>query len=101
MSELKPISECRTVAELLADRSRWTQATNARDRLGNPVTPMDGNACCFCVRGAAWKIAGGIDDNFKAKRGKFAEVINTYDVTLFNDTHTYEEVYQKVLEAGI
>lgn len=97
--KLKPINKCNTVAELLADKSRWTKGATARDAHGLQIHSMDLNATCFCVYGAMRRINGGEPDYVSLAR--LEEAIGSSGVAEFNDTHTYEEVYAKVLEAGI
>mgnify|MGYP001593808819 CR=1 FL=1 len=48
-----------TVAELLADPSRWTQRHAARMKCGKPVGARDARACCWCLLGAIEAIYDG------------------------------------------
>lgn len=100
MSELKPIDECTTVAELLAERSRWTQHANARDAHGNPIDPTSERAASFCVLGAIRRTTGRAAAGSDQLR-KLCRLLDQAWPSAFNDTRTYEEVYAKVLEAGI
>lgn len=36
---------------------RWTQHSEARDVAGDDVTPLDGDAVCWCVFGAIQKVS--------------------------------------------
>jgi hypothetical protein len=105
MKELKPIDQCSTVTELLADKSRWTQGACAKDENGEAVDPFSYLATCFCVWGAVIRIhAASQDTLFPPAYAKLAMTMTgrkDSPLSRFNDTHTYEEVYAKVLEAGI
>jgi hypothetical protein len=95
---LKPINECTTVAELLADKSRFAQWRKARNGYGRPCDVSDPEVVCFCLVGAIEKVTGKsyLDT---AQYEKLRSIVG--EVADFNDSHTYEEVYKLVLEAGI
>jgi hypothetical protein len=94
--KLKPINECKTVAELLADKSRWTRKACYRDSDGEEVC-FKAEATCFCLYAAVEVIYG---PEIKTPCETLRRVIGG-SIICFNDAHTYEEVYAKVLEAGI
>ncbi len=49
--------------ELIADKSRWTQGTLARNVEGNPEHCVQGKtAVCFCAAGAVMHCATGEDE---------------------------------------
>jgi hypothetical protein len=95
--ELKPINECTTVAEL-ADKSRFTKGAHARNGKGFDCDVSDPGAVCFCLVGAIAKVTGKLCGT--AQYEKLRSLIGDWVVS-FNDSHTYEEVYAKVIEAGI
>lgn len=82
-----------TVAEMLADKQRWTQHAFARDAKGHGVPPLSPAAVCVCLSTAIRLVYSG--------RGK----VNAHDAIheatgehpmVFNDTHTHEEVLELV-----
>lgn len=89
----------RTVAELLADESRWTQGQSARDASGEWVPPKHESAIRWCVLGAIDNIYGHAD--YWEKVRLLSDTIEADSVHHFNDTHTHAEVLAKVREAGI
>lgn len=97
---IKPINECKTVAELLADPKRWTQHRYAKNQFRNPVLYDDPSAICWCLLGAINKIYSNISQVFDAEK-KIHRVIKWAPMTEFNDNNDYQTVYAKVLEAGI
>lgn len=46
------------MADLLADPSHWTKGVLARDSRGYACSPLDPDACQWCLLGAARKVAG-------------------------------------------
>lgn len=100
MTTLKPIAECKTVAELLADKSRWTQRAYARLPDGHSVMDHNEDAVCFCVVGAIKRVYSDRVSRLMALDLMMAKC-GCANIDKFNDTHTYAEVYAKVLEANI
>jgi len=112
MSEYKPIDECRTVEELLADPERWARFEAAYDDYGNAVSPQNPRACMFCLYGALQRIYG---DEFKqpfcqaeAKlKGTLATVATSvlggvnYPAWQDAPERTHAEVLEAVRKAGI
>jgi hypothetical protein len=96
---MKPINECKTVAELLADKSRFTTESYARNGDGFRCDVSDPGAVCFCILGAIEKVTG--KSFCGSAQYEILQRLTGDLVTIFNDSHTYEEVYAKVLEAGI
>lgn len=52
------LDDLKAVRELLAVPERWTQNTHARGVKGAPVSPVGGMAVCWCIDGAALRVAG-------------------------------------------
>jgi hypothetical protein len=53
---MKPINECKTVAELLESPERWTKGEYAKDNDDNQIDVFDPRATCFCVQGAIQRV---------------------------------------------
>lgn len=112
MSEYKPIDECETVAELLADPARWTKFEMARDSNGEECHEKSPLATCFCVEGACIRIYGNGDRNMlyeewpsvKAEmKLKNSLGIKYGNIARWNDApeRTHAEVLEAVKRAGI
>lgn len=102
MSEYKPIDECKTVAELLADPARWTKGDSARDHRGHGVASIHPDACCFCVLGAMsriYEIGTRAYNDAKHRLG----LVASFGFASWNDApeRTHAEVLEAVRRAGI
>lgn len=86
------------VSELLATPARWTQGTMARNDRGQPVYPDSKSAVCWCLVGAVAKCYTSHSDHIRVM-GKLKEHMSV--VSIYNDTHTFEEVKSLVLELDI
>jgi hypothetical protein len=93
------IGEFKTVRELLADESRWTQGYFAVNKNGNDVPAYAEDAVRFCLLGACKRVYRDFDSESEARR-KLRRVIGRGIVT-FNDFHSHAEVLAAVIEAGI
>lgn len=112
MSEYKPIDECQTVEELLADPERWARFESAYDDYGNAVSPQNPRACMFCLYGALQRIYG---DEFKQPfcqaEAKLKGALATVATSVFGGVNypawqdaperTHAEVLEAVRKAGI
>ena len=76
--------------ELLADAKNWTRGTSARDAQGNETGALSEDATCWCIYGAITKcyINEGTHIPLKAVTMNVPESL----VSMFNDSHTHEEV---------
>lgn len=92
---------------LAAGPHRWTKDALARDSENYEVDPLDPRATCFCLLGAFVKITGihpGADrvpfEPFKdlfSGLHLFGSPTQLFELAIFNDTHTYEEVLELLL----
>lgn len=57
-NEIKPLSQCKTVAEIFADPARWTQGAMARRADRRLCSRFSHEAVCFCLAGAINQIYG-------------------------------------------
>ena len=57
MSQL--LDDLKAVRDLLSVPERWTKGAHARDLVGHTVPPAGVVAVCWCLDGAALKLAGG------------------------------------------
>lgn len=90
-----------TVAELLADETRWSIGAAARDKTGLiPVDPNSPTAASWCLIGAVNRCYG---------RGPAGDVIlgtlysmlGYVSLGQFNDSHSHAEVLALVQRAGV
>lgn len=107
---IKPIEECKTVAELLASPERWIKNSWAKDAEGNAMFGNNPKAVCFCLGGAIHRIYGELNpiersSDFVIDSEAYAKLRSLLNINplSFNDAPetTYEIMYAKVLEAGI
>jgi hypothetical protein len=102
---IKPITECKTVAELLADPQRWAKGYYAYDEHGVGCAPESDRACKFCLAGAVLRLNGPLTDSLEklaaARRKLFPSFEN--NVAAFNDHSgtSHEMIMQLVKEAGV
>lgn len=99
----KPVNDCKTVAELLADPKRWTKGANARDKRGVEVNTHSPNAVCWCSSGATKRI---YSDNLAFVRFRLRTAIGNLSASSileFNDNPktTHKQVMAVVKKAGI
>jgi hypothetical protein len=99
---MKPINECKTVAELLEDPSRWTKFISKGIRLDNNIAIISydpSKTNCFCLMGALDQIYGPMWD---IPKGKLERTIGG-NIVCFNDAFetTHEMVLNVVRKAGI
>lgn len=81
----------RGMRELLSDPTRWTKFACARDSMGLTVKDDDPSAACWCLIGAAAKVAG--------RDGGWAKAVNALDrlvqpkpASCWQDEHEHAEV---------
>jgi hypothetical protein len=84
----KPIDQCKTVAELFADPTRWTQNSFARNAAGLPCYLLHTEATCFCFLGGMKRIYG---DEYWRREGvpkkldALKDDVGLCTLTLWND----------------
>ncbi len=106
MSDIRPVLECSTIADLLADPKRWTTCALARNSLGDPVLEDDPSATCWCLAAAGRRIYGlrqgwrhRLED---AILKLYPESHDDYNsVVFFNNAHTHDEIMAVLREAAI
>jgi hypothetical protein len=107
---MKPISECKTVAELLEDPKRWTQCgEDAVTRDGQPAHVESDAACAFCVWGAIVKVYNVSEDSMDAAVRKLKNFSSLGEDDMFSELFswndspktTHEEMLAAVKAAGI
>lgn len=89
-----------TVAELLADESRWCQDAEAKDENGIPCAEWSEVAASWCIEGACIAVYGLVKADEQIR--KVGSVIG-HCVYRWNDTpgRTHAEVLAAVRKAGI
>lgn len=99
--KFKPIDQCKTLVELFADSSRWTQRTLARDKKGLAVSHRSKEAVCFCLVGGAYRVYGG--RNLQSSTLLKIESENQQQQTVgsFNDDNSYETVYNLLKKLNV
>jgi Fe-S-cluster formation regulator IscX/YfhJ len=103
---MKPISECKTVAELLESPERWKQG-NAWGAKDKQFAATREEATCFCVIGAIAYIYGDEYGSVTMKcfdmRKKLELIVGTHAIVNWNDdpNRTHTEVLEAVRKAGI
>lgn len=97
---VKPISECLTVAELLATPSRWIKGLGAVDSDGHGVDSASPGACRFCLFGAVMRI---YPRTFKTVTGQISDALNGGNEIAWNDAEarTHSEVLALVTRLGL
>jgi hypothetical protein len=103
---MKPISECKTVAELLESPERWAQGFFAFNQDGDTRSPRSDEACKWCVFGAIKRIYSGsaedeafykLNDIIHESDPRFILMVNWND----DPKRTHAEVLEAVRKAGI
>lgn len=89
-----------TVAELLADESRWCRHELAKNAEGHPTNFRGEEAVSFCLIGAIHRV-NGVEYQAQLAADRLAKVIGTITIEMWNDTHTHAEVLAAVKAAGI
>lgn len=111
----KPISECKTVLELLSDPSRWIKGETAKMENGMYCSSQHPDAVRFCLAGAIERIYGMPLHNYHYdearqklikvfdKKGFLPQDHNYYDYIYVNDDpdFTYAQMIECVRQAGI
>ena len=74
-------------------RKGWCQRASARDASGNSVSPMDTEACCWCLDGALLVACDGMAEYLTASR-TVSEALGGKGYIGWNDTpgRTQDEV---------
>ncbi len=106
MSGLKPISECRTVAELLADERRWVKGAYAVNQNGHPCDTRNDEAVRWCLLGACSRIYRDFRTSLECVAlhqdivEMSGEIVTIFD---YNDaeSRTHAEVLELVTRLGI
>ena len=93
--------------ELLSDPSRWTQKTMARNKHGDATSPLDLDACSFCLVGAIERCYGSIDEGIPLeeliKQELKVQAPNFEFIGQWNDApdRTHEEVVELLKKLDI
>lgn len=90
-------------SEIIADRSRWTTTTMARDHRGRSVSPVSPRAYSFSAMGVIWHCYPDFRDlRFWWKKCRLIAQAR-HDMTLdqVNNRLGYEEAYDILVSAGI
>ncbi len=104
---MKPIEECRTVAELLEAPERWCRGAPARNSSGNSVPPTSHLAVCWCLSWAVYKVYW--NNGFEVKRKVLSDALASdpsaggVNVPSWNDAELrkHADVLALVGKAGI
>lgn len=88
------------VDRLLSSERQWTQGVGARDADDKPVRPDSPVAVCWCMQGAAWKIAGN-QTHYRQIVVAFKEAINQPQITIgeYNDSTTFSSMKTTIQRA--
>ena len=70
----------------------WTQNYSAKDVDGSAVYVCSPEAVCWCTLGAIRAVSDDRGDLVEAACNKLYDVLDDSFITIFNDTHTHEEV---------
>jgi hypothetical protein len=98
----KPVEECITVQELLADPERWTKNAVARNQYGAAIPHThDPDACKWCLYGALLRVYGS--GNYWPFEDKLLKTLGRETVAPWNDDpeRTHAQVLEAVTKAGI
>jgi hypothetical protein len=92
--------------ELLDSPSKWTKEYVARDANGYPTQPLNEEAVSWCMMGAITKCYSYTDEAMTVtdKIAKSIRELNNLKaerISVYNDTHTYEEVIQVLKNADV
>lgn len=64
MNKTRTIKQTLEIAlSIIEDPKRWTRSAYARKKNGDPIDPIENDACCWCAIGALIK-ADGDQDNY-------------------------------------
>jgi hypothetical protein len=103
---MKPINECKTVAELLESPERWIKGKAWSNSSGQFAIDRT-DAACFCAIGAIAYIYGDeygtCNGRCLEQRKKLEPIIGTSALAEWNDApeRTHAEVLNVVRQAGI
>ena len=93
------------VSELLADESKWCQGAFARDAHAEVRASWHREANCWCLLGAVNKCySDDLDENRNAKELLKSHIQNLHghnDVSVFNDTATFDQVREVIMAADV
>jgi hypothetical protein len=107
---MKPINECKTVAELLETPERWIKGKHVRlnngeeGNIGLDILNSDlKKACAFCLEGAIIYLYGYGTDEALAATTNVRLCLDTDYIFQFNDnpSTTHQQVLEVVRKAGI
>jgi hypothetical protein len=90
------------VRALIEEPEHWTQGSFAKDASGKHTNAMSPTATCWCLIGALRKVTGG-DSSNPQSINTFVALTNVTEgtsISLFNDTHTHDEIIS-VIDAAI
>lgn len=89
---------------LISKPENWTQADFAKKVDGSGTYSHSDDAVCWCSLGALTKVSPPVEDSQTKKHAKLLlrKTMNK-PITIFNDSHTHEEVlaaWDKAIEAA-
>lgn len=101
--KVKPIGQCRTVAELLSTPHRWCREVSAKNAHGHEVNPNAVGAARFCLIGAVNRVyKSNASRNLVNRRlDKALDRRQASDCVSFNDRSTHAQVLRLVKEARV
>lgn len=96
------------ISELLSDESKFTRETFARDKFGISVIPQSERAVCWCTTGAIWRC---YPENYDDVRDRIVDILVRHgyatppgrycDIASWNDSVSFEQVREVLLEANV
>ena len=88
-------------SELLDSPEKWTTGELARDKDGNKCDPLSPEAVCWCIEGAYRKVNGFVKIDLHVGRSLMELLRLDESPFAFNDSHTFEEVRQVLLDNNL
>lgn len=82
----------RRMQQVFTHRSNWTQHAFARDARGNPISPVDEKAVCWCLRGLQTKVTREMGLFDHVLDDVMVKVAGRGMLALMNDSATHEEL---------
>lgn len=90
----------REARQLITPPEAWTQGLFCRDKDGTSAKIFSDEAACFCLLGALRRITiGDFKSYYTAK--ETVEQQGASNASVFNDTHTHEEVLALLDKAAL
>ena len=89
---LTPLELLTQARALLADPEHWTKGAYARGTKGEPMSPTDNSAVCFCSVGAILRVAGHDEDGAYHHLQRVCIRETSLSLVTMNDTRSHPEV---------